>query len=146
MERSHGHGFTLIELIVTIAMLTTLAGIAIPVYNTFFTSSELNLATEGVVRMLRRAQTYSRGSNFDSGWGVRVQVGSATLYKGSSYATRDTSYDENILIASSMTPSGISEISFSKLTAQPNTTGTITFANQTETRTITVNAKGTVSY
>jgi hypothetical protein len=80
-------------------------------------------------------------------WGVRLGVGSILIYKGSSYILRDVDYDENTQIPKSIVPTGISEITFSKVFGVPSATGTFTLTSQAnEKRTITINEKGMVDY
>ncbi len=140
-------GFTLIEMLLSVIIIGMLVGLSLPLYQSFQNRNELDIAAEGVAGMLRRAQLYSRGMNGDSQWGVHVETGSATLFKGASYATRDVTYDETTAIPSSFTVAA-SDVRFSKLTAVPTATGTIaTFTTpNNEIRTVTLNGEGTVSY
>jgi hypothetical protein len=76
-----------------------------------------------------------------------VGVGSILVYKGANYILRDTTYDENTSIPTTIVPTGITEVNFSKTTGTPNATGTFIFTSQAnETRTITINEKGMVEY
>ncbi len=142
------NGFTLIEMLLSISIIAMLAGLSLPVYLSYNNRNDLTIATETTANALRRAQIYSRGVNSDSQWGVAVQSGSITLFKGTSYAARDTTYDETVSVPSQITPSGLSEVVFSKLGATPSTTGSIslTSASLNQTRTVSVNAKGMVDY
>lgn len=141
------HGFTLVEMLLSVAIISILVGTSLPVYVSFQTRGDLEIATQSIADMLRRAQTYTRGVSGDSQWGVAVQSGSATLFKGASFATRDATYDETTVISPNTAVSGLSQVVFTKLTAAPSTTGTITLtANTNDVRTITINAKGMVSY
>lgn len=100
-----------------------------------------------MAQTMRRAQTVAQGVDGDTGWGVYLQSGSITLFKGTSYAARDSSFDEAFEVPTSITPTGISEIVFTKFSGIPQTTGTITLTSNTnETRNITINAKGMVNY
>jgi hypothetical protein len=70
-----------------------------------------------------------------------------TVFKGASYAGRAAGFDETINLPGSVTATGLSEVTFSKLSATPNTTGSLTLSSTTnDTRTVTINAKGMVSY
>lgn len=140
------NGFTLIEMLLSISIIAMLAGLSLPVYLNYSTRNDLAIATETTVNALRRAQTYSRGISSDSQWGVAVQSGNITLFKGASYAARDTTYDETVSVSSQITTSGLSEIVFAKLSAVPSTTGSISLTSLNQTRTVSVNAKGMVEY
>jgi prepilin-type N-terminal cleavage/methylation domain-containing protein len=139
-------GFTLLEVLLSMAIVTALAGLSMPVLLSFNNRNDLDIATQGIVSSLRRAATYSRGVNQDSQWGVKVQTGSITLFKGTGYASRDAQYDETTSIPSNMATSGLDEIVFSKLEGTPNTNGNITLQSSpfNVTRTLTIKAKGMV--
>jgi len=142
-------GFTLIELMLSIAILGVLTALSLPVYASFSNRNSLDLATQNVVSLLRRAETYSRGAKLDTQWGVEIQTGQATLFKGSSFATRNTAYDEVVTASPSVGLSGLGEVLFSKLSGLPTSTGTITATSAnsaSDTRTITINAKGVINY
>lgn len=142
-------GFSLIEMLLSVTIISMLVGLSLPIYQSYQTRNDLVVTTEGIASMLRRAQTYAQGMNGNSQWGVHVQSGSAVLFKGTSYAApRDTAFDESLSIPTTFTISGLSDIVFSKLYALPSATGSITLTNSTnnETRTVTINGKGMVSY
>lgn len=140
-------GFTFIEVLLSVAMLAVIAGMSVPVFQSFQVRNDLDDITVSVVQTLRRAQVLAQAVDGDMTWGVRVDPGVARLFKGATYATRDTGYDETFEIPGSITPSGLSEVVYNKLSGTPQTTGSIVFTSNTnETRTITLNAKGTISY
>lgn len=141
------HGFTLIEMLLSVMIIGMLVSLSLPIYQSFQARNDLDVTTESVANMLRRAQTYARGVQDDSVWSVRIQNGSAVLYKGATYASRDTTYDETTTIPSTFAVAGLSDITFSKLLAVPSTTGNVTLTGTTnDTRTVTINAEGMVSY
>lgn len=141
------NGFTLIEVLLSVAILTILTGLSLPVYESFMRRNDLDITAQQLAASLRRAQTYARSVNHDTVWSVRVQPTVVTLFQGTDYASRNTAYDESFSVPSTVTTSGLSEIQFAKLSAAPNTSGTITLtSNANATRTITVNAKGMVEY
>jgi len=149
MPRADQRGFTLIEMLLSVGLIAMLAGLSLPIYASFNSRDDLDLSTQELAGMLRRAETYACNVDGDNSWGVKVQSGSAVLFKGSSYATRDTTQDETDSIPATITIGGtVSEVVFSKLTAAPNTSGTITLTQPAtnDVRTITLNAKGMVDY
>lgn len=140
-------GFTLIEMLLSVAVIAVLAGVLAPVYQSFQVRNDLDIAAVTAAQSLRRAEALAQAVDGDTSWGVRVQPGSVTVFKGASYATRDTALDESFDVPASITPSGVSEVVFAKFTGLPQTTGTITFiSHANETRAITINTKGMVSY
>lgn len=140
-------GFTLVELLLSIVIIGLLVGLSTPLYRSFLSSNDLAMTTQQVAEIMRRAQTYARGVSGDSAWSVEVQSSAITLFKGTTFASRDASFDEVISMPGTISASGLGEVQFSKLSAQPNATGTITLTTGSgETKAVTINAKGMVSY
>lgn len=142
---SNAHGFTLVEMLLSVSIITLLVGISVPVYASFVGRNDLDLARQGIVESLRRAQTYARAVEGDSTWGVSVLSDRAVVFKGTTYATRDAAFDETIPFGGGVT-STANEITFAKLSGTPTMTGgvTVTQNSTNDTRTVNINAKGTV--
>ena len=140
-------GFTLLEVLLSVAIIGIMAGISVPVYQSLQVRNDLDIGATAVTQSARRAQILAQASDGDIGWGVYIQSGFITLFKGASYATRDNVYDEVFDLPVSITPSGMSEIVYIKFTGMPQAVGTVTLtSNANETRTISINAKGTISF
>lgn len=140
-------GFTMQEIVLSIATIAILAGIGIPVYQAFQTRNDHDLAATIVAQTMRRAQFLAEAVDGDTSWGVNVQSGSTTLFKGTNYAARDVNFDEIFDIPSTIVPSGLTEIVYGKFTGLPQTTGTIIFTSpHNETHNVTINAKGMATY
>lgn len=141
-------GFTLLEVLLSVAIMSIIAGMSLPVLAAFNDRNNLDLAAQGIAGQLRRAGTYSRGVSGDSQWGVHMQSGVVTLFKGSSFASRDTAYDEPTVISGPVAVAGLSDVVFSKLSGLPSQSGSVTLTNTNtnDVRTITINAQGMVSY
>lgn len=140
-------GFTLIEVLLALATIAAISAVMAPVYGYFYNRNNLDNAVQQVVGDLRRAQTLSRGAEMDSAWGVYVSSTSATTFMGSTYATRNTTYDEVENLNSLISVSGLNEVVFLKATGTPTTNGTLTLtSNNNESRNISINSQGTISY
>lgn len=140
-------GFTLVEILLSVVIISVLTGISVPVYESFVRRNDLDLTTQQLAVILRRAESYARAVNTDNPWSVEIQSSGITLFQGTNFGSRNTAYDETLSIPGSVTVSGLAEVQFAKFTAYPNTTGSITLTSTTnDTRTVTVNAKGMVDY
>lgn len=140
-------GFTLPEILLSVSLLAIIGGMVIPSYHTFIVRNDLDIATITLAHNLRRAQSLSQSADGDMTWGVHVGVGSILIYKGASYILRDSTYDENTQITTTIVPTGISEVTFSKVFGLPNATGTFSLTSQAnEQRNVTINEKGMVDY
>lgn len=139
-------GFTLVEMLLSIACIGILAGASLPVWNQFLTRNDRQTTTRSVVSALRRASIYSRQVRGDSQWGVRLTATSATLYKGSDFANRDQAYDELVTYPGSVTGSGLTDVVFNKLTGETTNTGTISLSSNNGTDVVSINEKSMVTF
>lgn len=140
-------GFTLLEMLLVVALVAILAAASTPVLQSFLNRNELDIATNVMADKVYRAGVLARGVSGDSAWGVYATSSQIVLFQGSSYAARNTSFDEVTTIASSITLGGSSEYVFSKMTGDPVSVGTTTFTSiNNETRTVVVGERGVVNY
>lgn len=140
-------GFNLVEVILSIGLFAALVTATVPVYRTFQVHNDLTLAAGATAQALRRAQWEARASSGDTTWGVNVQTGAVTLFRGASYATRDTDYDDVYVLGSSITPTGLLEVVFDGVQGDPDGTGTLTLTGADgSVETVTIGAYGQVAY
>jgi prepilin-type N-terminal cleavage/methylation domain-containing protein len=144
--KKHTQGFTLLEVLLSVALIGIISSIGAVVYQQLQGRNDLDVAAAAVATNFRRAQTLSRAVDGDTTWGVRADTGAVTLFRGASYATRVAAFDEVTSISPTLTPSGFQEVVFAKFTGAPATTGTLTLTGSNGIRTITLNAQGTVIY
>lgn len=144
------------EMTLSLAVIGIIAAFSMPLFLGMQAKNDLDIATNAVVSSMRRAQTLSQAMDGDSTWGVKVQqtptgrtppyFARVLLFRGSSYATHATTYDEEFSISEGIVVSGLDEVVFSKLTGDPLQTGTLTLTSGANVRTVTVNSKGTIDY
>lgn len=146
MRKQQQTGFTLIEILLVMAIVTILTAISAPFYLSLSRGNDLDAATSLLAQDLYQAQSYSRNRNQDSQWGVAVSGQVITLFSGSSYATRDTANDVVYTVPSSIAISGSSQIVYSKLYGLPQSTASFTLTGGGKTQTVVVNNKGMVEY
>lgn len=141
-----GAGFTLIELLLSVALIGLISGTGAVVFQQLQNRNSLDTMATSFATSSRRAQALSRAAEGDTTWGVRASAGAITVFQGASYASRNATFDEVSITAASISPSGMQEVTFSKLTGLPQATGTLTLTGPNDSRTITINAQGTVIY
>lgn len=147
MKRYKKLSFTLIEILLSTALIAVIAAFSSPILFGFLANDYLYDSENLLIMSLKRAQLMSQGNLLDSNFGVKFQTASITIFKGDSYATRDTSYDEIYEIPSTITVSGLTEILFSKFSGYPSSTGNIIItANTGDSKTVTINSKGGLDY
>lgn len=139
-------GFTLIEMLLSAAIIALLAGLSAPLYRSLQIKNNIDIAAATIAQSLHRAQILSQGVDSDSQWGVKVQSGSIVLFKGETYATRDSDYDDISDLATNISLSGQTEIVYSKGTGIPSPTGSLTLTGEDDSVTLTINDYGMVAY
>lgn len=143
----HRRGFTLLEMLLSIAIIGVLAGLSVPVVQTFQNRNDLDIAAFSFVESARHAHTLATGVSGDTAWGVHATSGAITLFRGTSFAARDAAYDHVTSIPTSITVSGTSTFVFSPVSGKPTAGGTITFTSvNNDERDVVVNAHGALSY
>lgn len=140
------YGFTLLELLLSVAVISALAGLSLPVYRTLLQKNDLDIAAVTIAQSLRRSQLLSQAVDGDTTWGVNVQSGSIVVFKGASYAARDTAFDETFDVPGTIGVGGATEIVFAKFTGLPQTTGVINVSTESDARSVSINEKGTIGF
>lgn len=146
LKFQHLKGFTLLEVLLVIALLAILSGISIPVYQSFQFKSDLDLATLDVSQSLRRAQILAQSVDGDMSWGVKTESEKITLFKGASFESRDENLDEIFNIPANVTFSGLKEVVFTKFSGLPEETGTLDIFSNNNQRSVIINQKGILEY
>lgn len=150
-DRHLGHsdrslGFTLLELLLSVTIISLLAGLSLSVYRTLIKKNDLDITANSIVSSLRRAQILSQSIDGNTTWGVKAQNKSIVIFKGASFASRDTNFDEVFDISSEISISGVTEVVYAKFSGLPQITGTINLSTENDSRSITINEKGTITY
>lgn len=138
------NGFTLIELILVIALVAIISSFSAPVYTSFISKNNLENKTFEIKGVLTKAESNTISGKQDLNWGVYFLPNKFILFAGDSYISRNPAFDETHSFPSSVSVSGISEIVFQSPRGQPSTTGTITITSQGDSNTVSINSEGSV--
>lgn len=145
-------GFSLIELLIVIAIVLALTGMAPGFYSRFILQNAVEDTTNQITNSLRKAQLYSMMSKQGDGWSAHYDNTShiVVLYKGVPPYLAGP-YDEKFDLNPNVTLNSnhsTSHISFAKVTGLPSITSDIFItisAPGNHSETITINTQGVVS-
>lgn len=150
--------FTLLELLITMAILVMIVTTAISISGTFLAENYLDTAKTQTIHLIRLAQIRSMSQFKNDQWSIYIDEDSGgtndqiTLFKGNDYATRDSSFDINtpfpnsIALTNTSLNGGGYTTTFEKMTGDTNEYGSFDIQNtlNNETKTITINSKGLI--
>jgi len=139
-------GFTLIELMLTVGVISILLMITVPVMQRYLARNDMDVLSSVIVQDLYRAQSLARAGENNGNWGVYVQSGSITLFQGAAYTTRNQAKDEVYTISPSTVITGKNEYVFTAFTGNIVSPGTTTITNNADIKTVAVSAKGVIDY
>jgi len=136
---------TLIEVLLSIAIITIIFGLSVPFYQTFQIDSAFNTTISDIRQNLYRAESLARNSEEDSSWGSRIENQQIYLYKGNDFSNRNQNFDEITSLPRTITVSGNPDINFNKSTGIPNHNLIINITSTThKTASISINAQGEI--
>jgi len=115
--------FTIVEILLVLSVIAVFGALSIPSYRYYTIVNDLERSVDQVTQGLHRARFLSELNEQDSAWGYHVATG--IIFKGGLYADRDTGFDEVQPLPTTVTSSGLSEVSFAVLTGDPSATGSI---------------------
>jgi prepilin-type N-terminal cleavage/methylation domain-containing protein len=146
-------GFTLVEMLVVLAIIAILLLIATPQFNKFRQAEVLNAASRDVLSSLEKARSNTLSSVNSSEYGVHFQSDQVIIFKGLTYSVGAVT-NESISISepasiTNVTLGGVSgstgNVYFNRLYGAPSTTGTVTISTSSLSKTITISATGAAS-
>lgn len=143
-EISHKKGFTLVELLLTVAIVSVLGGVLFPLSYSFFQAQLLDETREGIAGTLRYAGSLAIAGKRDAQFGVKILPDSYVMFEGDSYAARTAGEDLSFPLPSSITITGPDEIVFSEGTGVPSESGAIGLTMGAREVFVYVGEKGTV--
>ena len=145
MYKQYTRGFTFVEILVVVAIISVLAAITSDAFKNFHRSASLRVASQETYQALVDARNNTLASEGDSVHGVHIEPTKVVRFVGSSYSSTSPAnveyqFEGGVTAATSLT-GGTSEIVFERLTGIPNASGNITFSQGSASRGIVVQAK-----
>ena len=119
-------GFTLIEILLVVGIITIIAGLSVPFYRSFQVDQEMDIASKEILGTLRDAQNRSITGRDDITWGVHFDLSSNEygIFQGTSFSSySDDSYVVPNVI--DMSTNFGDDVYFSKIIGAPSTAGII---------------------
>lgn len=137
-------GFTLFEILLVMSILGIIGTVSVVFSVRLLRSNDLNIAVRHALNNIRIAQTRAQLASGSNSWGLYITSGSMTLFRGSSYVTRDQTQDAVTEFSQRITVSGLQEVTFDVMSGTPSQSGLITFthADITQPRYLFVNPLG----
>lgn len=100
-------GFTLIEILIVVAVLLILVSSGVMILSSRTTQASLDATAKEVVGMIAQARNYAVSGYFGDAWGIAVLNDSSScvnsgdcvvMFKGEGFAVRDIAYDRSVQI------------------------------------------------
>ncbi len=139
-------GFTLLEIILVVALLAISSGVVAPIYYSAKNSDDLINTRDSLISSLRRAQLLSMAVKNDETWGLKINNQEIIVFQGNDFFSRNQDYDEIVRINRNINVEGIDEIVFLKLSGRPSVSDDFILTSNNKTIEISVNQLGIVDY
>ncbi len=149
---SRSGGFTLIEILVAMAILVLIAFLAIASFTTFRQQVEIDSSSQNILSVLRLARSKTLASESEDNYGVHFQSDKYVLFKGTVYDSNDAANKEYSLtdseIYSISLNGGGSDVIFNRIRGTTEEYGNVAIRLVSDTNkahTININSYGQVS-
>lgn len=146
----HQKGFTILEILIVVAILAILTSISLAAFVSYRKSQALKADTENVAGLLAQARSQTVSSKNASAYGVHFTSGSATLFTAPTYSAGAASNVVYTLTPgnalTTTLPGGTSALLFNRITGETNQSGTIEvkITSETASSTISIYKTGTI--
>lgn len=137
-------GITLVEILLTIGIISILSAGTIPLGIGFLQRNHLRNTRDVLISYLNTARIFSIGAKNSNVWGVNVSENEITLFSGASYAARDPEFDTKFNIPKDVNVS-LEEVSFSKYIGETSATSFLLEGAANESQTVSTNTKGDIT-
>lgn len=143
-------GFTVIEVILVIAIMGFLVVLAAPFLSDTLSRNDLAIASDGAIDALREAQSSSMSGRNTGLFGVHFETAQFVFFEGATYNPSDPNnvthaLGGNVTITTITISGGGSDVHFASHKGEPTETGSVTFTDVGgNVKTVTLNAAGLV--
>ena len=149
---SLSRGFTLIEILVVIAILATLAAVTLLAFRNVYRDSARRTAIVEIADAFRDSRNNTLGAVNDTVYGVRVGTSSVTRFTGNTYTLGAVTnevyeYEGGVTATGTLVTNGIAVV-FARLTGIPSATGTILVRDidQAGSTSVRIQSTGLIEY
>lgn len=140
------NGFTLVEIVIVVAILAVVLGLGYFVGFDFYKNYALHSEKDILISVLRKARSQALNNVGATAHGVYIGDSSYTIFYGPSFVSRNSQYDENIRKAPGISLSGLNEVVFAPLTATSTASSTIILSNNQNSFFIDINYEGRINW
>jgi prepilin-type N-terminal cleavage/methylation domain-containing protein len=151
MSRPTPQGFTIIEILITLAILAIIVALLVNSFQLFSKHQEINKDADIVIEALEEARTNTLASQNASQYGVHFATSSVTIFAGSTYVAGAStnvspSLTSSATVLTRTLTGGGNDVVFQRLTGETAQNGTIGISspNTTRTRTVTIYKTGLI--
>lgn len=153
--KNRSHGFTLIEVMIVLAIFSIIAGIVLQQGSSLSTTVELENASKNIDLKIRTAKARSIGALNDKNYGIHFESSKVVIFDGTGAYVDGAVGNEvfdlpgHVQINSIALNGGVTDIVFDRLTgntASFGSIGLISTRDATKTKTIFINADGQNSF
>ena len=141
-------GFTIIELLVVVALVTIIGLTSVPFLSRFFLQNAVTNTYDQLAGELRKAQTYAMEGKQNGPWGVYLNTSSnpykIILYQGTDKGHIVKTFD-TFIVNANVAITGFTDVNFAQVTGTTSAAVTITIKGNNTIKTITVSTQGVVN-
>jgi len=140
-------GFTVLEIIIALVISSAIAALGLNVGIDVYRSGSLSSDRDTLVSALEKARNRSVTNLGESTHGVYLEENKYTIFRGPSYASRDTEYDNELVSPPTVKATGTIEYVFEQLSGDGLFPGTTTLIDDRgSSLVITVNEEGRIDW